>query len=274
MKDSYGLRKEARAALSGNWKQAILTGFVASLIGATITASGSNYSSSNSNTSTSSPSEILRPELIDTVLLILSFLSIILVIWGIAVFIIGGAGKLGYAKFNLNLIDKKPATFSDLFSQFDRIGAGFCMNLLVGLYTVLWTLLFIIPGIVKSYSYAMTPYILSEHPEMTATEAIAESRRIMNGNKWRLFSLRLSFIGWDLLCAVPILLVLPLYYIGAVGIILGLLLFFSVTCIGSLLLIPYKEATNAAFYRDISQTSINHYIPREIDDSYRGQVQN
>ena len=272
MKDSYGLRKEARAALSGNWKQAIFTGFVASLICANIVASGSNYSSSN--TSTSSTSEILSPESIDTVLLILAFLSIVLIIWGIAVFIIGGAGKLGYAKFNLNLIDKKPATFSNLFSQFDRIGAGFCMNFLINLYTFLWSLLFIFPGIVKSYSYAMTPYILLEHPEMTATEAITESRRIMNGNKWKLFSLRLSFIGWDLLCVVPILLVLPLCYTGAVGIILGLLLFFSVTCVGSLLLIPYKEAANAAFYRDISQTNINHYIQREMDDSYRGQVEN
>lgn len=273
MKDSYGLRKEARDALSGNWKKAILTGFVASLIGATFAASGSNYSPSRSNTSTSIPSEIQHPESVETLLAILTFLSIILVIWGIAVFIIGGAGKLGYAKFNLNLIDKKPASFSDLFSQFNRIGAGFCMNFLIGLYTFLWSLLFIIPGIVKSYSYAMTPYILSEHPEITATEAITESCRIMNGNKWQLFCLQLSFIGWDFLCIVPILVLFPLYYIGTAGIILGLFLSFSFACVGSLLLTPYKEAANAAFYRDISQTSVNHYIPRELDDSYRGQVQ-
>ena len=54
---------------------------------------------------------------------------------------------------NLNLVDNKDAVFSDLFSQFDRLGAGFCMNFLTGLYIVLWTLLFIIPGIIKSFSY-------------------------------------------------------------------------------------------------------------------------
>ena len=64
--------------------------------------------------------------------------------------------------------------------------------------------LLVIPGIVKTYSYAMTPYIMSEHPSLTANEAITESRRIMDGNKWRLFCLDFSFIGWELLCSLPL----------------------------------------------------------------------
>ena len=78
-------------------------------------------------------------------------------------------------------------------------------EILQGLYVALWSLLLVIPGIVKSYSYAMAPYIMAEHPALTANEAITESRRIMDGNKWRLFCLDFSFIGWELLCVLPML---------------------------------------------------------------------
>ena len=71
--------------------------------------------------------------------------------------------------------------------------------LLVSLYTWLWSLLFIIPGIVKSYSYAMTPYILAKYPNVDAQSAIRLSQRIMNGRKADLFVTDLSFIGWELL---------------------------------------------------------------------------
>lgn len=72
--------------------------------------------------------------------------------------------------------------------------------LLVNVYTALWTLLFIIPGIVKSYSYAMTIYISKDRPELSAEECIQESRRMMSGHKGKLFLLDLSYIGWFLLC--------------------------------------------------------------------------
>ncbi len=67
------------------------------------------------------------------------------------------------------------------------------------LYTVLWTLLFIIPGIVKSYEYQMIPYLLAENPQMTKEQAFAESKRMMTGQKWRAFVLDLSFLGWKIL---------------------------------------------------------------------------
>ena len=184
-----------------------------------------------------------------------------LVIWLIVTIVIGGAGKLGYAIFNLKLVDNKEVEFKDLFSQFHRLGDGFCMNFLVGLYTVLWTLLFVIPGIIKTYSYAMTPYILAENPGMTATEAITESRRIMDGNKWRLFCLSFSFIGWALLCATPLLIALGILVGIAVRTmslvtILWIIPMSIPLSIGSLFLTPYQEATYAAFYRDISGTAI------------------
>ena len=60
--------------------------------------------------------------------------------------------------------------------------------------TCLWFLLLIVPGIIKGFSYAMTPYIAVDHPDWTANQCITESRRIMDGNKWRYFCLNMLFL--------------------------------------------------------------------------------
>ena len=255
MKYASDFRKIARDALFGNWKVAVLTGFVASLIGGTTTDSSVNFSSNN-NSSTDTLNELPLGDAGELIVPIILSLGAILAIWALALLIIGGAAKLGYVKFNLNLIDRKPAAFSDLFSCFNRLGDGICMNLLMALYIFLWTLLFIIPGIIKTYSYAMTPYILAEHPEMTANQAITESRRIMSGNKWRLFCLRFSFIGWALLCVLPMFVLLPLVMIGVAGFVLWVIVSFGALIGGLLFLTPYQEAAQAAFYREIS------YVPQ------------
>ena len=92
------------------------------------------------------------------------------------------------------------------------------------LYLVLWSLLFIIPGIVKSYEYRMIPYLLADTPGLTTKEAFARSKELMRGQKWRTFVLDLSFLGWE---------ILNLFTLGILGI------FF---------IRPYREMTNAALY--------------------------
>ena len=81
------------------------------------------------------------------------------------------------------------------------------------LFISLWSLLLVVPGIIKSYQYAMVPYILSENPQMNWREALDLSKKMMDGQKWNLFVLQLSFIGWlllgILLCGVGIYFVLP-----------------------------------------------------------------
>ena len=106
------------------------------------------------------------------------------------------------------------------------VAGNVVLGLLITLFTALWSLLFVIPGIVKSYSYSMAYFLKIDHPEYTATQAIDESRRIMNGHKMRLFLLDLSFIGW---------------------LILGSLCF----GIGTLWVNAYMQASRAEFYRDL-----------------------
>jgi len=97
---------------------------------------------------------------------------------------------------------------------------------LMYLFIALWTLLFILPGIVKAFSYALTPYILEENPDLSANEAIDHSRAMMKGHKFDLFYLYLSFIGWFLLS-------------------------FLTLGIGFIWLIPYMNTAQAAFYEDV-----------------------
>ncbi|MDD5989558.1 MAG: DUF975 family protein [Bacteroidales bacterium] len=118
----------------------------------------------------------------------------------------------------------------DIENLFDGFRRGryvrvFCALFLVNLFTFLWTLLLIIPGIMKAFSYALTPYILLDEPELTAKQAISRSCEIMQGRRWKLFCLYFSFIGWGILC----------------------LLTFG---IGFLWLAPYINASIAAFYED------------------------
>ena len=157
------------------------------------------------------------------------FFIIIALVMAVIYFILGSFIGVGYAKFNLNLVDKKETAFETLFAYFSYWKTTAVMRLLRGLYVFLWSLLFIIPGIVAGFSYAMTDYIMAENPELTASEAIEQSKTMMMGNRWRLFCLQFSFIGWDILATL------------AFG-------------IGHLWLTPYKQAAYAAFYREVSGT--------------------
>jgi len=98
--------------------------------------------------------------------------------------------------------------------------------LLRQIFIWLWSLLLIIPGIIKSFSYALTPYILEEQPELSANDAIDRSRAMMRGHKFDLFWLYLSFLGWAILCV---------FTMG----------------IGFLWLIPYVQSSEVAFYEDV-----------------------
>lgn len=272
MKYSADFKSIALDALRGKWRTAILTGFIASLMGACLITNGDG--SGNSNSRNSIPKSFAQDfqlaqfwEKYGTLIMIG---VAVLVVWLIVTIVIGGAGKLGYATFNLKLVDHKDVSLSDLFSQFHRLWDGFCMNFLRTLYLFLWSLL-VIPVIVKSYSYAMTPYIMAEHPELTANEAITRSREIMDGNKWRLFCLGFSFIGWSLLCALPTFVALPTiinlaYRADSPVLFLWLIPIGIPSFIGYLFLRPYQEAAYAAFYRDVSGTEAYTVIPASEDE--------
>ena len=147
---------------------------------------------------------------------------------GIVGLILTGFLTYGLARVFLQLVrgQKDKIEIGDLFSGSEHFGSLLVLNLLISLFTFLWTLLFIIPGIVKSYAYSMAFYIKHDHPEYDWKQCIDESQRYMKGYKWQLFCLDFSFIGWILLGAL--------------------------CCgIGTLWVSPYMAAARANFYENL-----------------------
>ncbi len=148
---------------------------------------------------------------------------------GIGGLIVGGPLFVGYTAVLMTIVRGGDAKIEQVFENFSgRFVSNMATFVLHYLYITLWTLLFFIPGIVKSYSYAMTFYILNDNPEMGANEAITRSREMMNGHKWQLFCLHFSFIGWILLSMLTC----------------GLLLF---------MVTPYMNAATAEFYEKLKR---------------------
>ncbi len=135
--------------------------------------------------------------------------------------------ELGCKRFFRKNLDE-PANLSNVAYAFDHNYKNIVkVMFLRSIYTFLWSLLFVIPGIVKSYEYRLIPYILSENPDMKSEEAFALSKQLMTGNKWKAFVYDFSFIGWQILSALTC---------GIVGI-------FYVD--------PYKYSSDAALYEAI-----------------------
>lgn len=138
---------------------------------------------------------------------------------------VGSVLKVGQAGFFLDGL-KGDTNIKKLWSYFDYPEEYWNVVKVIfirGLYTVLWSLLFLIPGIIKSYEYRMVPYILANNSGILANEAIQRSRKITDGHKWDIFVLDISFLGWDLLGYL----------------LLGL---------GTYFVSPYREATYAKLY--------------------------
>ena len=171
------------------------------------------------------------PEMVAIAIFAIVFIIIFVIVMAIVIvfdaFVINPL-EIGIRRFGLANLNTK--------AEVKEIGFGYDHNYKNGvktmffrdLYTFLWSLLFIIPGIVKSYEYRMIPYLLADHPDMTSEQAFAESKRMMTGQKWNAFVLDLSFIGWDILSILT----------------LGMLSIFYVE--------PYKFMTKAALYEKLA----------------------
>lgn len=123
------------------------------------------------------------------------------VVGSIITIVASGPIACGLISVLLRIVRKEDekADMNHLIDGFkNHFGDSFVSSLLVTIYTFLWTLLLIIPGMIKTYSYSATLYLVNERG-LEGNAAITESRRLMKGKKWKLFCLDLSFIGWYLL---------------------------------------------------------------------------
>ena len=121
----------------------------------------------------------------------------------IALQIVGATIAVGFVIYALNVSRMRPAGIGNLFDGFTIFLRALVLRILMGIFIFLWSLLFIIPGIIAAYRYRMATYLLIDHPEMSPLECIRASKEMMRGHKGELFVLDLSFIGWAILCVIP-----------------------------------------------------------------------
>ena len=210
MKTNQEYKNAALAVLKGNWAPAVVCTIVMMVISVGI--------------SLLSSSSALVTDPTSTLALVIS-MAVLLV----SLFFLLPLGFGYYQSFKLLCEEGDNRLTANMFRQaFGIYGRNLAAGLLMILYVFLWTLLFIIPGVIKSFAYAMIPFILKDYPELSANQAISLSQKMMKGHKFDYFWLMLSFIGW--------------YLLGVLS--LGL---------GYLWLIPYCYTSTVGFYEDVKK---------------------
>ncbi len=161
-------------------------------------------------------------------LILVGALGVIPILGQIGALLIAGPFALGVALFSLSLARDEDARMEQIFSGFNNFGTALGVYLLMAIIVFLFTLLLIVPGIIRALAYSQSYFILADNPQMSAMDVLDESKRMMDGYKMKYFRLMLRFLGLALLCILT----------------LG---------IGFFWFIPYIYVTNAKFYEDIKR---------------------
>lgn len=174
-----------------------------------------------------------------------TLLSIPAFLGEIAVFVLSAALLYGVSRYLLKFVRGAQPVIGEIFGGFtsgaEKFGRAVLLQLLISIFTALWSLLFIIPGIIAGYRYSMAFYILADNDNISALDALNASKEMMRGHKWELFKLHLSFIGWILLCIIT----------GGIGFIF---------------LSPYMSTAQANFYeylRGIRSAGAEYISPQQ-----------
>ncbi len=146
----------------------------------------------------------------------------------IIVALVSSTLTMGMTSLFMKVASGEDAKYDEVLSQGKNAIGALLVMFLTGLFTALWTLLLVIPGIIAGFSYTMAPYIFIENPNMGATDILRRSKEMMRGYKFEYFLLQLSFFGWVILCA---------FTFG----------------IGYLWLFPFMGVTNANFYYKVKE---------------------
>lgn len=229
------LKYRAKIAFKANYWRCVLAALILSLLvgGAAGSVSGSvnglSASFSTGAEQTQSFFESFSPDqqafLVGVILAILGMLVGVAIVSTLLSIFVFNVLEIGGCKFFTDNA-QEPAEVGNILHGFKcgHYGKIVLTLFLRGLFISLWSLLFVIPGIVKAYSYRMVPYIMADDPQVSRQDAFDISREMMRGNKWRTFVLDLSFIGWEILSCLTFG-ILEIFYVA-----------------------PYRNATYAELY--------------------------
>ena len=194
------LKEKAKIAFKANYWKTVLAAIVVGAIGAGVgTAS---YNGSGSNEAVAELNSLSQSDLLAVVIAVMTALLFVIIVMSLVKIFLLNPLSVGCQKF-FKENASNPAELSELGAGFKKNYGNVVLTIfLKDLFLVLWSLLFVIPALVKTYSYRMVEFISADNPEMSATEVITKSRDMMRGNKWKAFVLDLSFIGWLILTGI------------------------------------------------------------------------
>ena len=192
------LKANAKALVKPNYWKVVAASIVMMICGGSGSAA-SNKAASDDGSLAEAMSQFDIATIMAAVIMVFAAIAVVMVISILLSAFVFNPLMVGANKLFINCKAGK-AQFNDLAFGFKNsyrkvVATMFLKNLFIGI----WSLLFVIPGIIKTYEYRMIPYLLAEHPEMSRKEAFAKSKEMMMGNKWNAFVLDFSFIGWHLL---------------------------------------------------------------------------
>ena len=183
---------------------------------------------------------------------------------GIYSLLVTGAMDLGLTLFFLAMFRRQIVGIGDVFLGFERYGKALGLFLFQGLFIVLWSLLFIVPGIIAAIRYSQAFFILADDPNKGIRQCMDESKMMMRGNKAKYFCMSLSFIGWAILASIPAGVLSgiseALYLSGFMTVLFDI--------VGALCMAPviaYIYSTQAGFYEILAGHLIKETQPAPID---------
>lgn len=264
------LKKNAKVAFKRNYWRCVVVSWIAVILGVTIGSGVSLNSSSNLGGSSNNndyyeewydddydddddyyynedenllhelfKNDVFKSVVLPITLIFVAVVAILIIAFGI---LVTNVASVGHKRYYLENREHK-TNIGTLFYGFrgGRYGSNVWIMFWKELVIFGWTLLLVIPGIIKAYAYMMIPYILAENPEISKERAFEISREMMKGHKWEAFVLSLSFLGWE---------ILGMFTVGLLGI-------FYVN--------PYVDATFAEFYTALKAEAFSKGITNEIE---------
>ena len=169
--------------------------------------------------------------------------------------ILTGAFAYGLALFMLTFFRTRKTDNKLLFEGFSMIVKTVLLQVVMSVFIFLWSLLFVIPGIIAAIRYSMAFYILADHPEYSISQCINESKARMRGNCGKYFLMMLSFIGWAIVASIASeLIAAP--FISTTGVSIGMLVGYFIAMVPSIFLSVYVKTTETVFYELLTQNLV------------------
>lgn len=222
------LKSRGKQAFRANYWQSVAVSFVMAIFAGGTASAASNRVQSTTSEVTVEGAGVSPEQAAFIAAVVLGVVFTVGIVGSIVHALLANPIEVGGRRFFEKNANDPTTQFNTMFEGFQDYGRVLVTMLIRDVFILLWTLLLIIPGAMKAYSYRLVPYLVKDRPELSPMEVLAESEALMRGNRWQAFVMDLSFLGWLLL--------------GVVTLNLGNIFWTN----------PYMNATDAALYQELT----------------------